>query len=193
MAKYNVGDKVKVRSDLAYKHGASDGMIKSAGKVVTISEVDPAAPFIGKMVGDYTIEEDTPKFSGFKYIWSDKMFEGLANDVTEDKEVKPDDQMPKLTTGMFGRTWDDEYFVVVGDNAVFMSGCREDVSWLSTHPGVIAALYNCHCFEDIKDGSAEMIWENPNPCTSYEDYSEDKLDTLIAMMEKLVGSVGNKE
>ena len=78
MAKYKVGDKVKVRSDLSSIHGASKMMIELwAGKVVTISKVFADEPLLNEWEADYHIAEDTI-FPNVKFIWGDEMFEGLA-------------------------------------------------------------------------------------------------------------------
>lgn len=164
---YKVDDKVKVRSDLSEEHGASPLMIKQyAGKVVTISDVDPVMPLLGVLRGHYHIEEDCDHASdcGFKYIWCDAMFEGLAEgDTPATPEVKPANPMPKLTNGMFGKEDDGDIFVVVGDKLVYKSGLWESVSDMEsgTYFGgdCIVALYEANCFEDVKDGTAELIWK----------------------------------
>lgn len=76
MAKYKVGDKVRVRSDLKChkvyymedkETGDSfvEGMDELLGKVVTIKEIN--------MFQKYRIEE-------MEYNWTDEMFEGLAEE-----------------------------------------------------------------------------------------------------------------
>lgn len=80
MAKYKVGDKVRVRHDL--KAGLRvpcsvvSGMEKFAGKTATITEVRARS---------YDIKED-----GGRWNWSDEMFTGLACS----------NPMPELKTGM---------------------------------------------------------------------------------------------
>lgn len=80
MAKYKVGDKVRVRSDLERydstgkikqycmedgKHNTVvDDMLNLAGKIVTIESYD----------GQYCIEESS-------WHWTDEMFEGLAEEL----------------------------------------------------------------------------------------------------------------
>ncbi|OME54080.1 hypothetical protein BSK59_15985 [Paenibacillus odorifer] len=76
MTKYQVGDKVVVRSDLqedeqysmindSYTDIAVDEMVERAGKTVTIAAIEPEA---GHM--SYSILED----SGY-WSWTDEMFE----------------------------------------------------------------------------------------------------------------------
>lgn len=67
--KYDVGNKVKVKSDLektddvsVYGVGTNDDMVKMAGKTVTINDV---------RADSYKIKEDD-------YVWTDEMFNGLA-------------------------------------------------------------------------------------------------------------------
>ena len=196
MAKYNVGDKVKVRGDLRRTHGASHGMTeKFAGKVVTISDVEPDTMF-GKMSDTYYIAEEK-ELGMFKHIWGDQMFEGLA---TEDKDVKPANKMPKLTTGMFGVDVDGEMWVVVNDHLIYRNcGKCEYVSFMEEHPELIKAIYDAICFLQIQDGEAEVIWENPNPkkVEDIEDIEDTKVTKVtakdedwgefIAMLEKLFG------
>lgn len=73
MAKYKVGDKVRVRSDLKLNKPYSmddgetkdiivSGMMKFSGEVVTINNI---------ICGKYKIEGDC-------FTWTDAMFEGLA-------------------------------------------------------------------------------------------------------------------
>lgn len=90
MAKYKVGDKVKVRTDLVlhevkyYMDDKSNywyvytAMTKFFGKVVTIEEYDV-------YIYGYSIEED-----GGEDVWADEMFEGLA----EEKPAEPTPAAP---------------------------------------------------------------------------------------------------
>jgi len=153
MATYKIGDKVKVRGDLSREHGAGGEMYKLAGKVVTISEVAPMTLF-GKFPDTYHIEEDE---SPCKYIWADEMFEGLADEQEAPAETKRT-EMPKLTTGMFGKESDGDLFVVVGDNIVYQRGMQEDVDDTTWYHNIVA-LYDCKCFRQIEDGRAKVIWE----------------------------------
>lgn len=72
--KYKVGDKVRVRKDLERMkvYGGNltyDSMTFFRGRIVTIAE--------DNCVGDvYTIKED-----GSRSVWTDEMFEGLANEA----------------------------------------------------------------------------------------------------------------
>lgn len=81
MAKYKVGDKVKVRKDLevGVTYGA-DRFVREMsdlrGKIITIKEVN-------LYDSEYRIEE-------FRYWWTDEMFEGLYIEAT-----KPSPQLDK--------------------------------------------------------------------------------------------------
>lgn len=73
MAKYKVGDKVRVRSDLVLSEtygGAfvTEEMMSFLGKEVTISYVDNSD-------GTYHIEEIS-----YHWWWTDEMFEGLSEE-----------------------------------------------------------------------------------------------------------------
>lgn len=179
--KYNVGDKVKVRADLAKHFPATSVMEEEfGGKVVTIS-AKPAVTVFGEIEG-YNIEEDKNP-DPFKRIFTDNMFEGLATETPavpetpKATEVKPTEvnPMPKLTTGMFGVHADGDPFVVVNDILVFLSGKWGTVDFYQNCPKFIKALYKAHCFNTIKEGNGVLIWENPNPHTPEDDYEDEEL------------------
>lgn len=199
--KYNIGDKVKVRSDLNAGHGASADMVSRwAGNVVTIEKVEPVYPFFGKMYGSYNIVEDDCR-AEVKYLWSDGMFEGLADEEAPTKTpTKTSKPMPKLVTGMFGMEHDGEKFVVAGERVVYQqSGKCEEVAYIEDHPELIKALYDAICFLQIDDGDAEVIWENTNNEETEEaeeskvtEVTKETKDTIgfaefIATLEKLFG------
>lgn len=81
--KYKVGDRVIIRKDLKagkhygdeYNFRCNSKMASMAGKTVTISRYDHA-------LGGYILSGDAEG-----WLWSDKMFEGLAEDIQE-KTVK---------------------------------------------------------------------------------------------------------
>lgn len=198
MAKYNVGDKVKVRENISKITGARgvEPMIAFAGKEVTIAKVT-AIP--GLPMDTYEIKEDT---SPFKYAWSNNMFEDIApveqtekteqteqTEQTEKVEKKP---MPKLTTGMFGKESDGDLFVVVGDNIVYKNGMQEVVSDMENpdyygHRKIVA-LYEAVCFNQIEDGKAKVIWEREATDDSEDDEFEEYIDFLKAL-SKIIDSV----
>ena len=81
--KYKVGDKVKVRSDLEKNKGyggwyTSESMVKMRGEIVTIRGVGSSA---------YELEEND-------LMWTDEMFEGLADDeLTAEEAIKLKSEM----------------------------------------------------------------------------------------------------
>lgn len=191
---YKVGDTVKVRCDLSEEHGASPLMTKRyAGEVVTIKEVDPPMPVLGIKIGAYYIEEDKQR-----YLWSDSMFDGLVSRANPaPAEEKPANPMPKLTTGMFGKEDDGDIFVVVGDTIVYQNGLWESVDDMTDGSaylgsGNIVALYDTTCFDCVKDGTAEVIWERDKSDKSDEseekddkDDKDDKSDTMREFIKAL--------
>ena len=91
MAKYKVGDKVKVKDDpIDVGPGWVMGMDEMLGKIVTIRKITPN--------GGYRIE-------GSYYEWCDEMFEGLAQKTTGNEII--DLLMKKL-----GVEIDEEFEVI---------------------------------------------------------------------------------
>lgn len=175
--KYNVGDKVIVRSDLSADIGASAKMVKEfAGKVVTISAVEPEVLLFGKMPNSYQIEEDTAP-ALVKYLWHDDMFAGLAEETKETPEVKedkPSNAMPEITTGMFGRETDGDLFVVIDGNVIYQMGLCDSVEYLVKNDK-IANLYDAMCFKEIEDGNATVIWSANGETETPKDFKEDDI------------------
>lgn len=191
-AKYNVGDVVKVRSDLSENHGASTEMIRKwAGKEVTIKDTT-AITLFGRMPF-YTIVE-----GGF--VWGDDMFECLVRPANSAKSNK----MPELTTGMFGVDDTGDRFVVVGRTLVYQQSglldCLDDDIYDPTE--WVEALYECECFDDIEDGTAKVIWERSKieeqpPADTEEEKEADanledvtaKLHAVATALKELFGDV----
>ena len=81
--KYKAGDRVRIRKDLKagkyygveHRLYCNSDMASMAGKVVTIS-------YYNDVLGGYILKGDADE-----WIWSDKMFEGLAKD-TQEKTIK---------------------------------------------------------------------------------------------------------
>lgn len=188
MAKYNVGDKVKVREDISKITGARgvEAMHSFAGKEVTISKVG----VVPIPVDTYEIKEDT---SPLKYAWINNMFEDTPVEKTEPTEKTEKKPMPKLTTGMFGKEVDGDLFVVVGDAIIYQNGMREVTSdmenpeYYGNHK--IVALYEALCFDQIKDGKAKVIWERDvNEESEYDEFDEyiDFLKTLSKIIDEII-------
>lgn len=70
MAKYKVGDKVKIMEERTYSMPSHGSMDKYLGKVMTIRSTDES--------GDYKMLED----NGY-WTWNDNMISGLVNDKVE--------------------------------------------------------------------------------------------------------------
>lgn len=102
MAKYKVGDRVRVRKDLkgdvqynmetgGVHNVAVSSMLKFAGKIVTIKSV----------VEQYTIAE-----CGF--LWTDEMFDGIAEENPDEKrELKAGDKVRVRPDLESGKRYDD--------------------------------------------------------------------------------------
>ena len=75
--KYKVGDKVRVRSDLNVNLDCSPSVVEEmlckAGDIVTISAVN----------------DNNYRIDGFRYYWTDEMFEGLVEgELTAEEAIK---------------------------------------------------------------------------------------------------------
>ena len=72
MAKYKVGDKVRIVDHRTFLMNCSGEMDKWLGKVMTIRSVDYYFPV-------YRMEEDFDENDGHGWMWDDSMIAGLAN------------------------------------------------------------------------------------------------------------------
>lgn len=79
MAKYKVGDKVRIVSHRAYNMNPSGEMDKWLGKVMTIR---------GLSSFGYWMEEDYGKYLGDGWMWDDSMISGLAEPEREPYTVE---------------------------------------------------------------------------------------------------------
>ena len=76
MAKYKVGDRVRIVGYRTVHMNHSGGMDKWLGKVMTIRSVDRFLP-------EYWMEEDYGENLGFGWCWGDDMISGLAEPERE--------------------------------------------------------------------------------------------------------------
>lgn len=79
MAKYKVGDKVRIVGHRAYNMSPSGEMDKWLGKVMTIR---------GLSSFGYWMEEDSGKYLGDGWMWDDSMISGLAEPEREPYTVE---------------------------------------------------------------------------------------------------------
>ena len=97
MAKYKVGDKVRIVGHRAYNMNPSGEMDKWLGKVMTIR---------GLSSFGYWMEEDYGKYLGDGWMWDDSMISGLAEPEREPCTVELRfDGM--ITTATLKRGWRD--------------------------------------------------------------------------------------
>ncbi len=183
MAKYNVGDKVKVRENIGEIMGAIGvpPMMAFAGKEVTISKIT-AIP--GLPMDTYEIKEDD---SPLKYAWSNNMFEDDASTATKKNS------MPELTTGMFGKNDEGELFVIVNDLIVYQKGTWDWVSDIAEGITTVDALYESDCFTRVKEGKAKVIWERDTTEDDDDDVDEDAFKELSDFLDFLLECAKAKE
>ena len=70
-----------------------------------------------------------------------------------------------LVSGMFGKLDDGDVFVVAGDKLIYDGGKYDAVGGMdddlffprSGH--YVTELYEAHCFNQVKDGRAKVIWK----------------------------------
>lgn len=182
MAKYNVGDKVKVRENIGEIMGAIGipPMIAFAGEEVTISKVGAVASM---SMDTYEIKEDD---SPLKYAWSNDMFEDVASTAPKKNP------MPELTTGMFGKDEKGDLFVIVNDLIVYQKGTWDWLEDIVDGIVTVDALYKSNCFNRVKDGKAKVIWERDTTETP-DDVDEDAFKELSDFLDFLLECAKAKE
>ena len=84
MAKYNVGDKVRIVSERGEGFNRDGLMDKYLGAVITIRETNAFG-----FDEFYRMEEDKSENFGHGWLWDEDYIVGLVDDVTEVKEDAP--------------------------------------------------------------------------------------------------------
>ena len=112
-----------------------------------------------------------------------------------------------LVSGMFGKASDGEIFVIAGSRVIFESGTYNDIDDLNdklefTDCGFpcgahIESLYEGHCFDEVRDGNAKLIWKREEAkkevkAAKPEAKSEDAITITIDEFLKVAEKV-NKE
>jgi hypothetical protein len=104
MAKYKIGDKIKIREDLeGYKYYGgiycNSDMAERAGEIVTITDIIMYNAFSSQAYQTYKISDDEDE-----YLWSAEMFDDSYNEDDEDnfefveKIITVQDFMDKFNT-----------------------------------------------------------------------------------------------
>ena len=100
----------------------------------------------------------------------------------------------ELKTGMFGKENDGELFVIVGDRIIYEGGAYEDIPDLNDNlewedDCYICELYECDCFANIHDGSANVIWKRnekkAEKATERKDAITITVDEFLKVAEKV--------
>lgn len=82
--------------------------------------------------------------------------------VEREEKVKPKEL---LKNGVFGKTADNDWFVVVGDSVIYKRGMFDIVEEFSEDLDDIVALIAAKCFNEaqyaLKNNSQQVIWRNP--------------------------------
>lgn len=82
--------------------------------------------------------------------------------VDREEKVKPKDL---LKNGVFGKTADNDWFVVVGDSVIYKRGMYDIVEEFSEDLDDIVALIAAKSFNEakyvLKNNSQQVIWRNP--------------------------------
>ena len=95
--------------------------------------------------------------------------------------------MPKLETGMFGKTSTDDMFVVVNEKLLYQSGGWDKVSDFDPETGIcddychITELYakDTNCFDSMR--FKNPIWKCETPLVS-----DREVELFFSMLEKLL-------
>lgn len=158
MAKYKVGDKVRIKSVKecnTFCGWNSDGeMDHWCGQIMTIRAIDPD--------GDYRMEEDTDENNNRGWFWNEEWLE-LFTYFTKDD----------LKTGMRVTTRDGEIFTVYGERLLAIDGSESiynyymDLTHCNNSDFDIVEVHdiskNVASFRDILDYPGKLIWSRePN-------------------------------
>lgn len=92
-----------------------------------------------------------------------------------------------MTNGVFGETTNKDYFVVVGDKAVYQDGDYDRVNELANNQcfgyEVAKLVKDCRSFNMLKDGGGTVIYEKE------EEVKNKSVDELIAELDNLLDDV----
>lgn len=122
MAKYKIGDKVKIREDLkGYKYYGgiycNSDMAERAGEIVTITDTIIYKAFSSQAYQTYKISDDEDE-----YLWSEEMFDDSYAEKNEgnfefaEKIITVQDFMVNTTTNTYIALYigDKDYRVIMG-------------------------------------------------------------------------------
>lgn len=152
MAKYKIGDKVRIKKveecdgSLTWNHNGE--MDHWCGQIMTIREIDPD--------GDYRMEEDINENNG-GWFWKEEWLEPITYFTKDD-----------LKTGMTVTTRDGEIFAVYGEHLLVLDGFEPihnyyiDLTHWNNSSFDIVEVHDLNekavSLEDILDNPGKLIW-----------------------------------
>lgn len=112
----------------------------------------------------------------------------------------------ELKTGMFGIMDDGEVFVIAGDKLIYECGQYNNLADMSDDltfgdEAWVVGLFEAHCFTQVKDGRAKVIWERPEPDKKVEEevkgdgtvtITEDQFFEAVKKANELFFEIGKK-